>query len=92
MPGLILSNHRQSACNQTNRSRAWTDVDLTVQGMREAHEASHALQKEGLTSTDHRYVADDSNPPESHDYKRRDGGKRHRRSPHAHEGCHEDDK
>jgi 2,3-bisphosphoglycerate-dependent phosphoglycerate mutase len=43
MVKLVLVRHGQSTWNLENRFTGWTDVDLSEQGMREAHEAAQAL-------------------------------------------------
>jgi 2,3-bisphosphoglycerate-dependent phosphoglycerate mutase len=45
---LILLRHGQSEWNKENRFTGWTDVDLTEQGVNEAHQASQELLKAGL--------------------------------------------
>ena len=45
---LILLRYGQSTWNRENRLTGWTDVDLTEQGMLEAHEPARALRTEGL--------------------------------------------
>jgi 2,3-bisphosphoglycerate-dependent phosphoglycerate mutase len=45
---LILLRHGQSLWNKENRFTGWTDVDLTQQGIDEAHQASQELLKAGL--------------------------------------------
>jgi 2,3-bisphosphoglycerate-dependent phosphoglycerate mutase len=49
MVKLVLVRHGQSTWNLENRFTGWTDVDLSEQGVREAHEAADALQREGYT-------------------------------------------
>ena len=49
MMKLVLVRHGQSQWNLDNRFTGWTDVDLTVQGIREAHEAAKALREGGYT-------------------------------------------
>jgi len=44
---LVLLRHGESTWNQENRFTGWTDVDLTEQGIREAHEAGRTLKAEG---------------------------------------------
>jgi len=46
---LVLLRHGQSAWNLENRFTGWTDVDLSDQGLREAHEAGRLLKAEGYT-------------------------------------------
>ena len=49
MTKLVMVRHGQSTWNLENRFTGWTDVDLTEQGIAEAHEAAAALLKEGYT-------------------------------------------
>lgn len=44
---LVLLRHGQSLWNLENRFTGWTDVDLSEQGIREAHEAGKVLKAEG---------------------------------------------
>ena len=44
---LVLVRHGQSTWNLENRFTGWTDVDLTEQGVAEAHEAGRLLRKDG---------------------------------------------
>jgi 2,3-bisphosphoglycerate-dependent phosphoglycerate mutase len=46
---LVLVRHGQSTWNLENRFTGWTDVDLTEQGVQEAHEAAEALLRAGYT-------------------------------------------
>lgn len=46
---LVMVRHGQSTWNLENRFTGWTDVDLSEQGIREAHEAAEVLTKEGYT-------------------------------------------
>jgi len=46
---LVLVRHGQSTWNLENKFTGWTDVDLSEQGIREAHEAAEALMKNGYT-------------------------------------------
>jgi 2,3-bisphosphoglycerate-dependent phosphoglycerate mutase len=46
---LVLLRHGESTWNRENRFTGWTDVDLTEQGIREAHEAGRLLKAEGYT-------------------------------------------
>ncbi len=48
MHRLVLLRHGQSEWNLENRFTGWTDVDLTEQGIQEAHQASQLLQREGF--------------------------------------------
>lgn len=49
MAKLVLVRHGQSTWNLENRFTGWTDVDLSEQGVREAHEAGKVLAQEGYT-------------------------------------------
>jgi 2,3-bisphosphoglycerate-dependent phosphoglycerate mutase len=49
MVKLVFVRHGQSTWNLANRFTGWTDVDLSEQGMREAHEAAQALRAGGYT-------------------------------------------
>lgn len=44
---LVLIRHGQSTWNLENRFTGWTDVDLSEQGVREAHGAGQILREEG---------------------------------------------
>ncbi len=44
---LVLIRHGQSTWNLENRFTGWTDVDLSEQGMKEAHAAGKILREEG---------------------------------------------
>lgn len=44
---LVLVRHGQSTWNLENRFTGWTDVDLTAQGVAEAHEAGKLLREGG---------------------------------------------
>jgi 2,3-bisphosphoglycerate-dependent phosphoglycerate mutase len=46
---LVLLRHGQSAWNLENRFTGWTDVDLSGQGVQEAHEAGRLLKAKGYT-------------------------------------------
>ena len=46
---LILLRHGESEWNQDNRFTGWTDVDLSEQGIQEAHRAARLLRKAGCT-------------------------------------------
>jgi 2,3-bisphosphoglycerate-dependent phosphoglycerate mutase len=48
MQNLILLRHGQSAWNQANQFTGWTDVDLTGQGIVEAHRAGRFLREAGV--------------------------------------------
>ncbi|NLG31439.1 MAG: 2,3-bisphosphoglycerate-dependent phosphoglycerate mutase, partial [Acholeplasmataceae bacterium] len=44
---LVLVRHGQSIWNLENKFTGWTDVDLSEQGVREAHEAGRVLKENG---------------------------------------------
>jgi hypothetical protein len=44
---LVLLRHGESTWNLENRFTGWTDVDLTEQGVREAHQAGRLLREGG---------------------------------------------
>ena len=46
---LVLLRHGQSAWNLENRFTGWTDVDITPQGIEEAHAAARLLKEGGFT-------------------------------------------
>lgn len=46
---LVLVRHGQSLWNLENRFTGWTDVDLSENGIKEAHEAGKALKDNGYT-------------------------------------------
>eukprot|EP01125_Pyxidicula_operculata_P006619 TRINITY_DN2284_c1_g1_i2.p1 TRINITY_DN2284_c1_g1~~TRINITY_DN2284_c1_g1_i2.p1 ORF type:complete len:629 (-),score=173.96 TRINITY_DN2284_c1_g1_i2:156-2042(-) len=46
---LVLLRHGESVWNKENRFTGWTDVDLSEQGVKEAHRAGQSLKKEGFT-------------------------------------------
>ena len=46
---LVLVRHGQSTWNLENKFTGWTDVDLSEQGIREAHESAETLMKNGYT-------------------------------------------
>jgi 2,3-bisphosphoglycerate-dependent phosphoglycerate mutase len=46
---LVLLRHGQSVWNLQDRFTGWTDVDLSDQGVREAHEAGRLLKAQGCT-------------------------------------------
>jgi len=46
---FVLLRHGQSTWNLANRFTGWTDVDLSEQGVREAHEGVDVLKREGYT-------------------------------------------
>ena len=45
---LVLLRHGQSEWNLENRFTGWTDVDLTEQGIQEAHSAGELMRQEGF--------------------------------------------
>jgi 2,3-bisphosphoglycerate-dependent phosphoglycerate mutase len=47
MPTLVLLRHGESVWNKENLFTGWTDVDLSEQGLREAHEAGVRLAAAG---------------------------------------------
>ncbi|MFC1762403.1 2,3-diphosphoglycerate-dependent phosphoglycerate mutase [Planctomycetota bacterium] len=49
MPNVILLRHGESTWNRENRFTGWTDVDLTDQGIQEAHQAATTLTQERLS-------------------------------------------
>ena len=46
---LVMVRHGESQWNLANRFTGWTDVDLSEQGLREAHQAAETLKSEGYT-------------------------------------------
>ena len=46
---LVLLRHGESSWNLENRFTGWTDVDLSENGVREAHAAGKLLKQEGYT-------------------------------------------
>ncbi len=46
---LVLVRHGQSTWNLENRFTGWTDVDLSEQGVKEAHEGGKLLREGGYT-------------------------------------------
>jgi 2,3-bisphosphoglycerate-dependent phosphoglycerate mutase len=46
---LVLLRHGQSTWNLENRFTGWTDVDLSAQGLAEAHQAGQQLVAQGFT-------------------------------------------
>lgn len=46
---LILLRHGESTWNRENRFTGWTDVDLSPQGVKEAHKAAELLRDGGYT-------------------------------------------
>jgi 2,3-bisphosphoglycerate-dependent phosphoglycerate mutase len=49
MVKLVLLRHGQSTWNVENKFTGWTDVDLSEQGVREAHDAAEVLARERYT-------------------------------------------
>lgn len=49
MHKLVLVRHGQSVWNLENKFTGWTDVDLSEQGLKEAHEGGRLLKEEGYT-------------------------------------------
>ncbi len=49
MPTLVLLRHGESDWNRENRFTGWTDVDLSLAGIAEAHEAARLLAADGFT-------------------------------------------
>jgi 2,3-bisphosphoglycerate-dependent phosphoglycerate mutase len=46
---LVLVRHGQSEWNLKNLFTGWRDVDLTEQGVKEAHDAGRKLKAQGLS-------------------------------------------
>lgn len=46
---IVLLRHGQSTWNQENRFTGWTDVDLTEQGLEEAHNAGRLMREAGFS-------------------------------------------
>lgn len=46
---LVLLRHGESEWNRDNRFTGWTDIDLSEQGIQEAHRAARLLRKAGCT-------------------------------------------
>ena len=46
---LVMLRHGESTWNRENRFTGWTDVDLTEQGISEAHQAGRLLREGGYT-------------------------------------------
>jgi broad specificity phosphatase PhoE len=46
---LVLLRHGESDWNHENRFTGWTDVDLSMAGVEEAHRAGQALREQGFT-------------------------------------------
>jgi 2,3-bisphosphoglycerate-dependent phosphoglycerate mutase len=49
MKTLVLLRHGESQWNKENRFTGWTDVDLSEQGILEAHDAGKLLKEKGFT-------------------------------------------
>lgn len=49
MVKLVLLRHGESEWNLENKFTGWTDVDLSENGVKEAHEAGKLLKKDGYT-------------------------------------------
>ena len=49
MTRLVLLRHGQSSWNLENRFTGWTDVDISEQGIQEAHHAAKVLKAEGYS-------------------------------------------
>ena len=45
---LVLVRHGESIWNLENKFTGWTDVDLSEQGIKEAHNAGKLLKKHGF--------------------------------------------
>lgn len=48
MKKVVLLRHGESTWNNENRFTGWTDVDLSVKGVQEAHEAGQLLKEQGF--------------------------------------------
>jgi 2,3-bisphosphoglycerate-dependent phosphoglycerate mutase len=48
MHKLVLLRHGESVWNRENRFTGWTDVDLSEQGLKEAHDAGSLLRQAGF--------------------------------------------
>src|SRR6478752_6566811 len=48
MHKLVLLRHGESVWNKENRFTGWTDVDLSEQGLEEAHAAGRLLKESGF--------------------------------------------
>ncbi len=46
---VVLIRHGESVWNKENKFTGWTDVDLSEQGVKEAHQAGQLLKQEGYT-------------------------------------------
>ena len=49
MNKIVLLRHGESVWNKENRFTGWTDVDLSAQGLQEAHDAGRLLKAEHFT-------------------------------------------
>jgi 2,3-bisphosphoglycerate-dependent phosphoglycerate mutase len=49
MVKLVLVRHGESEWNLENKFTGWTDVDLSENGVKEAHAAGQLLKKDGYT-------------------------------------------
>lgn len=49
MHKVVLLRHGESTWNKENRFTGWTDVDLSENGIKEAHTAGQTLKKEGYS-------------------------------------------
>ena len=49
MKKIVLLRHGESVWNKENRFTGWTDVDLSAQGLQEAHDAGRLLKAEHFT-------------------------------------------
>ncbi len=49
MATLVVVRHGQSQWNLENRFTGWTDVDLSQQGISEAHRAGQLIKERGIT-------------------------------------------
>ena len=70
---LVMLRHGESTWNLENRFTGWTDVDLTEQGIREAHQAGQAPEREGLHLRSGPHVGPEKGDPDPLDRPRRDG-------------------
>ncbi|MBO4522306.1 MAG: 2,3-bisphosphoglycerate-dependent phosphoglycerate mutase, partial [Methanomicrobium sp.] len=46
---IVFLRHGESQWNKENKFTGWTDVDISEQGVKEAHRAGALLLKEGYT-------------------------------------------
>jgi len=46
---IVLLRHGESSWNKENRFTGWTDVELSEEGVHEAHSAAKAIKEKGLT-------------------------------------------